>query len=707
MHPLAIIVVTTAFTLSPIFAEPIKYPETERTDFTETLHGVEVPDPYRWLEDIDSEAVQDWVEKQAAFAGDFLKKLPGRDLLERRLTELWDYEKHGLPYQMGGRLFYTRNTGLQNQSVLYWKEDKEGAEEKLLLDPNALSEDGTVALSGYSISEDGKYLAYGISKSGSDWQEWKVREIATARDTGDVLQHIKFSSAEWSPDHQGLVYSRYHPSEAGDLKESNLNQKVYYHRLGDAQEKDKLIYERPDEPQWILNGSYTEDGRYLIITVSTGAGSKNGLFYRDLQADSSEFIELLQPDKARYTLVDNDGPRFYLYTDDGAPSGRFIVVDTGNPERAHWRELIPEREDAALQGVSGVGDVFIADYLKDVLPEVVVLDREGKKLREVPMSELGSVSGFGGRREDTSTFYSLSGYTNPGRLYRYDLASGESSLYWEADLRFNPDDFVTKREFYKSKDGTRIPLFIVHRNDVKLDGNAPTFLYGYGGFDISLTPRFQISNLAWVDQGGVFALANLRGGGEYGQAWHEAGMKEKKQNVFDDFIAAAEWLIANKVTRPEKLAIGGGSNGGLLTAACMNQRPELFGACWSAVGVQDMLRFHKFTIGWAWQDEYGDAEKEEDFKNLLSYSPYHNIKKGVSYPPVLITTADHDDRVFPAHSFKYGAALQHAQSGAAPIILRIETKAGHGAGKPTAKVIEEVADRWAFLAHALEFEIKN
>ncbi len=693
--------------LSPALGEPLKYPASKRTDFAETLHGVAVPDPYRWMEEIDSEPVTAWVEKQAAFAADYLATLPGREILKERLTELWDYEKHGLPQQMGGRLFFTRNTGLQNQSVLFWREDKPGAKEQVLLDPNTLSEDGTIALSSYSVSEDGKYLAYGISHSGSDWQEWKVREIETGKDTGDHLKHIKFSGARWSPDHRGLLYSRYHPSADGDLREANINQKIYFHRLGEPQSKDRLVYERPDHPKWNMNGFYTEDGRYLLVRVYTGTGSTNGLFYKDLQDEQSSFVELLQPASARYSLVDNDGPVFYLFTDDDAPNGRLIAIDTRQPEREHWRELIPQREDAALQSVSRVGDVLIARYLKDVLPEVVVYDRAGKKQRDIPMAELGSASGFGGRREDTTTFYSLSGYTNPGRLYRYDLASGKSELFWEPKLQFNPDDFVTRQVFYPSKDGTKIPLFLVHRKGLEFDGTAPTFLYGYGGFDISLTPRFRISNLAWIDQGGVFALANLRGGGEYGQAWHEAGMRQGKQNVFDDFIAAAEWLIENKITQSKHLAIGGGSNGGLLTAACMNQRPDLFGACWTAVGVQDMLRFHKFTIGWAWQEEYGDVEEEADFKNLLSYSPYHNVKQGAHYPSTLVTTADHDDRVYPAHSFKYGAALQHAQGGDAPIILRIETKAGHGAGKPTAKVIEEVADRWAFLGKAVGLTFKE
>lgn len=695
----------TTLTLSSLVAEPLTYPESKRTDFKENFHGVDVADPYRWLEEIDTPPVDDWVARQAAFANAYLAKLPGRETLEKRLTELWDYEKHGLPYGLAGKLFYTRNTGLQNQSVLYWREDKPGAEEQVLLDPNKLSEDGTVALSSYSISEDGKYMAYGTSKSGSDWQEWRVREVETGKDTDDHLKDIKFSRADWNKEGTGLLYSRYKPS-GEDLKAANVDQKVYFHKLGDPQEKDTLIYERPDHPQWTLRGGFSEDGRYIIVSASTGAGSNNGLFYKDTQAKDNSFVDLLEPDDSRYSVIDNDGPLLYIFTDDDAPAGRLIAIDLRQPERDHWVELIPERKDAALQSVSSVGEVFIAKYLKDVLPEVLVYNRLGTKLRDVPMKELGSASGFGGRRSATSTFYSLSSYTNPGRIYRYDLASGESTLFWEPKLLFNPDDFITRQEFFESKDGTRVPLFLVHRKDTKLDGTAPTFLYGYGGFDISLTPRFQISNLVWADQGGVFALANLRGGGEYGQAWHEAGMKEKKQNVFDDFIGAAEWLIEQKITKSEHLAIGGGSNGGLLTAACMNQRPELFGACWSAVGVQDMLRFHKFTIGWAWQDEYGDVDDEADFKNLYGYSPYHNVKKGTAYPPTLVTTADHDDRVFPAHSFKYGAALQDAQGGDAPIILRIDVKAGHGAGKPTAKVIEEVADRWAFLGKAVGLKIE-
>ena len=708
MKPILLSLLAITMMLPNADAEKLAYPKSERTDFTETIHGVAVPDPYRWLEELDTEPVDQWVEKQAAFAQDYLKKLPGREAFEKRLTELWDYEKHGIPFQRAGRLFYSRNSGLQNQSVLYWREDEPGAKEKVLIDPNKLSEDGTIALSGYSVSDDGVYLAYGISIAGSDWQEWKVREIATGKDLPDHLKNIKFSSASWSRDSKGFLYSRYNPSKEGSLKEANVNQKVYYHQLGDRQENDRLVYERPDQPKWNFGAYHSEDGRYEFIRVSASAGSKNGLFYKDLEAGSdAKHVELLAPNEARYSFIDNEGPIFYVLTDKDAPRGKLVAIDTRKPAPEHWKTIIPE-SDAALQSVNAMSDVFVAEYLKDVLPQVLIFDREGKQLREVAMPEIGSAGGFGGRRSDKSTFYGLSGFTNPGRIYRYDLASGQSSLFWEAKLLFSPDKFVTEQVFYESKDGTKIPMFTVRRKDMPKAQPAPTFLYGYGGFDISLTPRFQISTLVWVEMGGVYAVANLRGGGEYGKAWHQAGMREKKQNVFDDFIGAAEWLIDNKVTTSEQLAIGGGSNGGLLTAACMNQRPELFGAVWTAVGVQDMLRFHKFTIGWAWQDEYGNVdESEADFKNLLSYSPYHNVKQGQAYPPTLVTTADHDDRVFPAHSFKYGAALQHAQGGDAPIILRIGVKAGHGAGKPTAKVIEETADRWAFLGNAIGLNLKH
>lgn len=687
-------------------AEPPAYPETERTDFSETIHGVEVPDPYRWLEDLESDNVKGWVEKQAAFAENYLQKLDGREALEARLTSLWDFEKHGLPNQKAGRLFYTRNSGLQNQSVLYWREDREGAEEHVLLDPNALSEDGTVALSDYAVSDDGRYLAYGTSASGSDWQEWRVREIESGKDLEDRLVDIKFSSASWSPDSQGFVYSRYPAAgESEDrLKMANLDQKVYYHRLGESQDEDILLYQRPDQPKWLFDAFYTESGDYLLLEVRSSAGGDVGLYYRDEFNSPSEFVELLAPGKAKHRFVSNDGPVFYILTGLEAPNGRLVAVDIRRPDAGHWKEILPETENT-LADVEAVGEVLIAQYLRDVLPEIVLLNRLGVELRRIPLPEIGSAHGFGGRRDDRSTFYMLTGFTNPGSIYRYDLESGESKLYWKAEVAFDPSDFETEQVFYESKDGTRVPMFLVHKKGLRRDGNAPTFLYGYGGFDISLTPAFSVSNLVWLEQGGVYAVANLRGGGEYGQAWHESGMREKKQNVFDDFIAAAEWLIEQDITKPERLAIGGGSNGGLLTAACLNQRPDLFGAVWTAVGVHDMLRFHTFTIGWAWQDEFGDVSGETDFRNLLSYSPYHNVRNGTRYPPVLITTADHDDRVYPAHSFKYGAAMQHAQRGEAPVILRIETKAGHGAGKPTAKVIEEVADRWAFLAAALGMEI--
>lgn len=682
-------------------AEKLTYPESKRVDQVDILHGVKVPDPYRWLEDDKSEDVQKWVEAQAKFADDYLGKLPRRKEIEERLTKLWNFEKHGLPLAVGGRLFYTRNSGLQNQSVLYWREDEDAATQSMLLDPNTLAADGTAALSGYAVSDDGKLLAYGISRSGSDWQEWKVRSVDSGKDLADLLEDVKFSGASWTNDHKSFCYSRYlFDKKENRLKAENVNQKLYLHKVGDPQAKDQLLYERPDQPKWMFDGHFTEDGRFLVIDVSPGASAKNGLFYRDLSQPDAPVVELLKDFDAKYAFVANDGPVFFIQTDRDAPAGRLIAIDTTKPEPAHWKTIIAERKEA-LQAVSEVGGRFFASYLKDVLPLVRVHDHEGAFLSEVAMPEIGTASGFGGRHADKSCFYAMTGFTNAGRIYRYDLPTGKSEPFWEAKTGFAASDYETRQVFATSKDGTKVPLFLTHKKGLEPKGEAPVFLYAYGGFDISLTPSFSVANAEWVEMGGVFAVANLRGGGEYGKTWHEAGMKTKKQNVFDDFIAAAEWLVANKITNPKKLAIGGGSNGGLLTAACLNQRPDLYGAVWTAVGVQDMLRFHKFTIGWAWQDEYGNVDKEEDFKNLFGYSPYHNVKPGTKYPPVLITTADHDDRVFPAHSFKYGAAMQAAQGGEAPIILSIETKAGHGAGKPTSKAISEAAERLAFFAASL------
>ncbi|MEM1395594.1 MAG: prolyl oligopeptidase family serine peptidase, partial [Cyanobacteria bacterium P01_H01_bin.150] len=622
---------------------------------------------------------------------------------KKRLTKLWDYEKYGIPFREGNRYFYFKNNGLQNQSVLYTLKNLDDKPE-VLLDPNKLSEDGTVALSGISVSDNGKYLAYGISIAGSDWQQWKVRNIETGEDLADNLKWIKFSGASWTNDSKGFFYSRYdEPNEQTKLEEVNYYQKLYYHQLGQPQSQDTLIYERSDKKEWGFNGNVTEDGRYLIISVWLGTDSKNLVFYKDLTNPNSEVVELISKFESAYSLIDNDENIFYFQTDLNAPRGKVIAINISNPQQTNWSEIIPQTEET-LESVGTINNQFVAEYLKDARSQVKIYGFKGEFVREVELPGIGSVGGFNGKKSDTETFYVFTSFTTPGTIYRYDILTGKSTVFREPTVDFNADNYETKQIFYKSKDGTQVPMFIVHKKGIKLDGNNPTYLYAYGGFNFSLTPSFSVSSLIWMEMGGVYVVANIRGGGEYGEEWHQAGMKDKKQNVFDDFIAAAEWLIDNGYTKTEKLAIAGGSNGGLLVGACMTQRPDLFGAALPAVGVLDMLRFHKFTIGWAWVPEYGSSENPEEFKTLYAYSPLHNLKPGTAYPATLITTADHDDRVVPAHSFKFAATLQAAHEGEAPVLIRIETKAGHGAGKPTAKIIEEVADKWAFLVKNLGVE---
>jgi prolyl oligopeptidase len=593
-----------------------------------------------------------------------------------------------------------RNDGLQNQSVLFTMTSLT-AEPQLLLDPNTLSADGTVALTSYHISDDGNLMAYGISRAGSDWQEWRVRDVQTGKDRPDEVKWVKFSGASWTKDGAGFFYSRYdEPKEGTALTVANYNQKMFYHRLGAPQAEDTLIYQRPDHKDWGLGGGVTDDGRYLIIRVSQGTDRRNRLFYRDLQTPDSPVVELLNNFDASYGFIDNVGTVFYFRTDLDAPRGRIIAIDVTKPERANWQVIVPQAAER-LQGVSLVNDQLVAEYLKDAQSDVRIYGRDGKLVRRVELPGIGSAAGFGGKRSDTETFYAFTSFTSPATIYRYDLKTGTSTVFRQPKVKFNPADYETKQVFYQSKDDTKVPMFITAKKGLKLDGNNPVYLYGYGGFDISLTPSFSPANLAWLEMGGVYAVANLRGGGEYGEDWHQAGMKLKKQNVFDDFIAAAEWLIGDKYTRKEKLSIGGGSNGGLLVGACVTQRPDLYGATLPAVGVMDMLRFHKFTIGWAWTSDYGSADDADEFKALYAYSPLQNIKPGTKYPPTLITTGDHDDRVVPAHSFKFAATMQAAQSGDNPVLIRIETRAGHGAGKPTSKQIEEAADKWAFLVKEL------
>ncbi|MBU0641565.1 MAG: prolyl oligopeptidase family serine peptidase [Planctomycetes bacterium] len=678
---------------------PFKYPQAKKVDVVDDCHGTKVADPYRWMENLDSPEIKAWIEAENKITFGYLEAIPQREQIRKRLTRLWDYEKYGTPARHGGRYFFSKNDGLQNQSVLYVAESLD-ATPRVLLDPNKLSEDGTVALAGGAISDDGKLFAYGLADAGSDWVEYRVRDIDTGKDLPDHIKWIKFSGVSWTKDGSGFYYSRFDEPQDGKLESVNYYNKLYFHRLGTDQAGDKLVYHRPDEKEWGFSGDVTDDGRYLIISISKGTERKNRVYYMDLEGGDRRIVELLDDFDAQYSFIDNDGPLFWFNTDLAAPRGRVIAIYTRRPERENWKEIIPQAQET-LQGVNVLNDTFVASYLKDAYSQVKLFDLSGKHVRDVEFPGIGSAGGFGGKRDETETFYAFTSFGVPTTVYRYDMQTGRSTICKQPQIDFDPDSFVTKQVFYTSRDGTRVPMFITHEKDLKLDGSNPAYLYGYGGFNVSLSPWFSISNVVWMEMGGVYAMPNIRGGGEYGKAWHDAGRLKNKQNCFDDFIAAAEWLIENKYTRPDKLAIGGASNGGLLVGACMTQRPELFGACLPDVGVMDMLRFHKFTIGWAWTSDYGSPDDPQMFEVLRAYSPLHNLKPGTAYPATLITTADHDDRVVPSHSFKFAAALQAAHAGDKPTLIRIETRAGHGAGKPTAKIIEEIADKWAFLVRTL------
>ena len=689
-----------------VVAENINYPATRKVDVVDTLHGVKVADPYRWLEDDRSEETAAWVKAQNELTQGILQKIPARDAIQKRLTELWDYEKIGTPQKIKGGYVFHKNDGLQNQSVLFFQKSLNG-EARELLNPNTLSDDGTASLKTYSFSDDGKWMAYAISRSGSDWVEWKVRDVQTGKDLQDHLKWSKFSSANWSTDHLGFYYSGYDaPKEGTEFKSINYHQKLYYHKLGTEQKDDKLIYARPDHKKWGFSADVTEDGRYLLIFVHEGTNVNDAVFYKDLSKPNAPVIELLNKFDASYRFVANDGPRFIFKTDLDAPTGRIVTLDVEQAAKTPvaaplpWKELIPQSKDT-LRGVSVMADQIILNYMQDAHSVIKMYAMDGSFKKELVLPGIGSASGFYGKSNHEEAFYRYSSYTDPGSSFRYDFSTGKSEHLRSPKVKFDQDAFTTRQVFYTSKDGTKVPMIISHRKGLKLDGNNPTLLYGYGGFNVSQLPRFSVSTIAWMEMGGVYAVANLRGGGEYGKAWHEAGMKLQKQNVFDDFIYAAEWLISEKYTNSKKLAIAGGSNGGLLVGACMTQRPELFKAALPAVGVLDMLRFHKFTIGWAWISEYGSADNADEFKVLLGYSPYHNLKPATQYPSTMVLTGDHDDRVFPAHSFKFAAALQAAHQGDNPVLIRIETKAGHGAGTPTSKRIQAAADKWAFLVKEL------
>ncbi|MGZ3457763.1 MAG: prolyl oligopeptidase family serine peptidase [Archangium sp.] len=673
----------------------LSYPVAHKEDVVDDYHGTKVADPYRWLENPDSPESRQWIEAENKLTFDYLEKIPVRAQIKQRMTELWDFERYGAPWREGNRYFFTRNNGLQNQSVLYTA-DSLAAEPRMLLDPNTLSSDGTVALSGLDITQDGNLMAYGVASAGSDWKEFRVRDVRTGKDLPDIIKWVKFSDASWTKDGKGFFYSRYDEPKASEaMSGANYYQKLYFHKLGTPQSEDVLVYERKDQKEWGFSGSVTEDGRYLLINISHGTEQKNLVFYKDLKDPKAPVVELLRDWDAEYEYIGNDGTLFWFRTDLDAPRGHVVAIDLRKPERQHWKEVIPQGADT-LVGVSLVNNEFIVDVLKDAHTQVRLYSRDGKPQGELALPGLGTASGFGGKRTDTETFYAYTSYTTPTTIYRYDLKAGKSEVFKAPKVKFDPSQYETTQVFYTSKDGTRVPMFLSHKKGLKLDGTNPTLLYGYGGFDIPLTPAFSVANLVWMEQGGVYAVANLRGGGEYGREWHEAGTKLHKQNVFDDFIAAGEWLIANKYTSTPRLAINGRSNGGLLIGAAVTQRPDLFGVALPGVGVMDMLRFHKFTIGWGWTSDYGCSDNPNEFKALYAYSPVHNLKPGTRYPAMLVHTADHDDRVVPGHSFKFTAAAQADQAGEAPVLIRIETKAGHGAGKPTSKIIEEYTDLWAF-----------
>ena len=684
---------------------PWTYPQARMESVTDTYYGVQVADPYRWLEDPDSTDSRAWIDAEVALTKSYLDGVPQREQIESRIRELWNFEKFGTPFKQGGKYFWSYNSGLQNQGVYFVANSLTDAG-TLLLDPNKLKADGTMALAGMSITDDAKYMAYGIAEAGSDWNTWKVRDVATGQDLPDVINWVKFSGASWTNDGAGFFYSRFDEPKSGNaLTNENYFQKLYFHKLGTPQSDDVLVYQETDEAKkdWGFGGGVTEDGKYLVINVSQGTDPKNRVYIKEITPANNtkeslgdgKVTKLLDEMDASYEYVGNDGSVFYFNTNLNAPRGRIIAINLNHPERSNWKEIIPQ-SDATLTGVSMVGNNFFANYLRDAKSEIKVFDVAGKFVRNVDLPGIGTAGGFGGKRTDNETFYSFAGFTTPTRIYRYDLATGTSTLFKEAKVAFNPDAYTTEQVFYTSKDGTKVPMFIVRKKDVQRNGKNPTMLYAYGGFNISLSPSFSTSRMLLLEQGGIYAQPSLRGGGEYGEEWHRAGMKEKKQNVFDDFISAAEFLIAEKWTDTPHLAINGGSNGGLLVGAVMTQRPDLFGVCFPEVGVMDMLRFQKFTAGFGWVPEYGNADNsKEEFEYLRKYSPVHNLRPA-KYPATMVMTADHDDRVVPAHSFKFISALQPVQQGEAPVLIRVQTQAGHGAGMPTSMIIQQQADKYAF-----------
>ncbi|HKK89483.1 MAG TPA: prolyl oligopeptidase family serine peptidase [Saprospiraceae bacterium] len=677
------------------------YPDTKKVEVTENYHGQEVSDPYRWLEVDTAAEVEDWVDRQNEVTFSYLEEIPYRSKIEERYREIFNYEKRSAPYKAGDYYFFYKNDGLQNQAVIYRQKGLEG-EPEVFIDPNEASDDGTVDINIRSVSPDDKYVVISKQEAGSDWAQLKVLEVNSGEDIGDELNWTKFTSIAWKND--GFYYSRYpKPAEGTEYSKANEYHSIYYHKLGDSQEKDKLIYRNELKPKMYHWATTTEDEKYLIMSASTGTDGYE-TFYLDLDDPSADFVKLFSGFKHKNTVVDHKEGDFYVLTDIDAPNYRLVKFPVNNPEKENWKDIIAENEHL-LQSVNTAGGKLFAVYIQDVTNRAYQMNYDGSSVEEITLPGTGSLSGLGGKKEDEFVFYTFTSFLNPGNIYKYDIASNSSDIFWSPELAIDLNEFVEKQVFYTSKDGTKVPMFIVHKKGLELNGNNPALLYGYGGFNVSLTPSFSTSRLILLENGGVFALANLRGGGEYGEEWHQQGMLENKQNVFDDFISAAEYLISEGYTSSDKLGIQGGSNGGLLVGACMTQRPDLFQVAFPAVGVMDMLRFHKFTVGWGWVPEYGSSDTLEHFDFLYDYSPYHNLKDSVDYPATMITTADHDDRVVPAHSFKFAARLQEYHSGEDPVLIRIEKKAGHGAGKPTSKIIEEQTDIWTFFFANTETEL--
>lgn len=708
-----VVIITMSVVVAMVFVnctgtmkiKSLPYP-TARVDTTvvDNYHGVSVADPYRWLEDDNSQETAQWVEAENAVTNDYLSQIPYRDRIKTRLTQLWDYPKVGIPTKVGDYFFFFKNDGLQNQSVLYRQMGEDGTPE-VFLDPNTLSEDGTVALNTVSFSEDNRYMAYSVSSSGSDWVNIFVMDVETMQKLPDVIEWVKFSGAEWGFDSKGFFYSRYDaPTKGGELSAKNEYQKVFYHKLGDAQHQDQLVYEDKEHPLRYFSAEQSRDGKYIFVIGSEGTHGTEVLVKETTKANAP-FRVLFPGFEYDYAVVDCMDDKALVYTNDNAQNYRLVEIDLKST-KSEMKEIIAENPTNLLERVSSVGGYLMAFYLENAMSKVYQYDMSGGLIRSVDLPAIGSVGGFSGKKETVETYYQLTSFTSPTTIYKYDLKEGKSKLFRKPELKFDPELFTTEQIFYPGKDGTSVSMFVVHRKDIKLNGDNPLYLYGYGGFNISLTPSFSPSTIMFLEQGGVYVMTNLRGGGEYGEKWHKGGMLANKQNVFDDFIAAAEYLIEKGYTSKNKIAIAGGSNGGLLVGACMTQRPDLFAVALPAVGVMDMLRYHKFTVGWGWAVEYGSSDYADQFKYIYKYSPLHNITPGTCYPATLITTADHDDRVVPAHSFKFAATLQAAQGCDKPTLIRIDTKAGHGAGKPTTKRIEEAADIYSFVFYNTNTKVK-